>query len=203
MTQAKVFVVDDDAAVRDGISLLCETADLTVECYDGAESFLASYQPHLCGCLVLDVRMGRMGGPELHDELVRRGSLLSVVYLSGHGDIPLTVRAMKAGAVNFLTKPVDGADLLESVQAALLESKRLGSQSAASQTAAERIASLTEREHEVMALLIHGMSNKDVARRLGISHRTVEIHKGRIMHKTGADTLIDLAHIATVAGRHP
>ena len=203
MNSAAVFIVDDDVAVRDSLSMLCEADGLTVECYDSAEAFLRTYRAEQPGCLVLDVRMGRMSGPDLHAELTRRGCRLAIIYLTGHGDIPLTVRAMKAGAVNFLTKPVNGAELLQSIRMALRESERLSSQIAANLSAAAQIASLTEREREVMALAVEGMHNKEIARRLGISHRTVEIHKARIMHKTGANTLLDLARIAEAGGFRP
>lgn len=203
MNKSIVFIVDDDAAVRDGISLLCESAGLNVETYASAEEFLAAYIPDQPGCLVLDVRMGAMSGPELHAVLNQMGSPLAIIYLTGHGDIPLTVRAMKEGAINFLTKPVNGAELLECVQTALLESKRRCAHTEVVHTAAALVAGLTEREREVMTLAVEGLPNKEIARRLGISHRTVEIHKARLMHKTDATTLLDLARIAEAAGLHP
>lgn len=198
-TQARIYVVDDDHAVRESLSLLLEQEDFHVETFDNAETFLSNCQPGPHCCAIVDIRMPFMDGMQLQAELARRGILLPVIFLTGHGDIPLSVRAIKHGAVDFLTKPVSGATLLESVRMALDESDRLNSVAAASQSAAERIASLTEREHEVMALAVEGLSNKEAARRLGISHRTVEIHRARIMHKTGADTLIDLVRIAHAA----
>ena len=143
--------------------------------------------------------MGAMSGPELQTVLNQLGSSLAIIFLSGHGDIPLTVRAMRGGAINFLTKPVDGNELLENVQAGLLESERLSIRAEVSHSAASRIASLTEREREVMVLLIEGLSNKEIARRLDFSHRTVEIHKARILLKTGAKSLVDLTYIAESA----
>ena len=200
MTAATVFIVDDDSAVRDGLCMLCESRNLRMECHASAESFLDAYQPARLGCLVLDVRMEGMTGPELHAELTRRGSQLPIIYLTGHGNIPLTVRAMKAGAVNFLTKPVNSEELLDCIRVALLESERLHCQAATIQQAAERLANLSEREHEVMLLAIEGLPNKEIARRLGISHRTVEIHKQRIMSKTGAASLLDLVQLAADCG---
>lgn len=199
-TQVTVFVVDDDPAVRDSLTLLLEQEDIAVEAFDSAESFLAACAPARRGCAIVDMRMPGMDGLQLQAELSRRGVPLPIVFLTGHGDIPLSVRAMKAGAADFLTKPVTGAALLHSVEAALSECDRMRSQSEASQTAAARIASLTDREREVMALAVAGLPNKEIARRLDISHRTVEIHKARIMHKTGADTVLDLARVAEVGG---
>lgn len=196
---ARIFIVDNDGAVRESLSLLLEQEDFSVETFDSAEAFLTNCQPGPHSCAIVDIRMPVMDGMQLQAELTRRGILLPIIFLTGHGDIPLSVRAIKQGAVDFLTKPVSGATLLESVRMALDESDRLSSVAAASQSAAECIASLTEREHEVMALAVEGLSNKEAARRLGISHRTVEIHRARIMHKTGADTLIDLLRIAQAA----
>jgi FixJ family two-component response regulator len=196
MKSATVFIVDDDAAVRDGLGLLCETAGLQVSCHASAESFLESFRPDQSGCLVLDVRMGGMSGPELHAELNRRGSHLPIVYLTAHGDIPMTVRAMKAGAADFLTKPVDGAEFLEHVQAAL----RLGSERHAQHKSQaeqrQRLAELTPREQEIMQLALAGHANKVIAKQLGISHRTVEVHRSRILRKTGAGNLLELAQLA-------
>ena len=195
-----VFVVDDDPAVRDSLTLLLEQEDLTVETFDSAEAFLAMCPPVPGCCAIFDINMPGMNGLQLQEELTKRGIALPVIFLTGHGDIPLSVRAIKAGAVDFLTKPATGAALLESVKAALLEGERLSRQVEANQTAATRVASLTDREREVMVLAVEGLPNKEIARRLGISHRTVEIHKARIMHKTGVDSLLDLVRIAEACG---
>jgi RNA polymerase sigma factor (sigma-70 family) len=197
---ATVFVVDDDPAVRDSLTLLLELEDFTVVTFDGAEAFLANCRPVPRSCAIVDIRMPGMGGMQLQAELSKRGVLLPVIFLTGHGDIPLSVRAIKAGAVDFLTKPITGTALLESVQAALIESESLSEQAAENQAAAACVANLTEREKEVMVLAVEGLPNKEIARRLGISHRTVEIHKARVMHKTGVDTLLDLARIAEASG---
>lgn len=203
MSEALVFIVDDDAAVRDGLSMLCESSGLNAECYDSAESFLDAYRPDQPGCLVLDVRMRAMSGPELHAVLNQIGCPLAIIYLTGHGSIPLTVQSIKAGAVNFLTKPVNGTELLECIRAALLESTQMGLRIQAKTTAANHIASLTEREREVMVLMADGKTNKEIARHLGISHRTVEIHKARIMHKTGVNNLVDLIHLVEIGKQAP
>lgn len=195
-----VYIVDDDAAVRDSIGLLCDTAGLHAESYDSAESFLGAYRPGQAGCLVLDVRMGRMSGPELHAELARRGSQLPIIYLTAHGDIPMTVRAMKAGAADFLTKPVDATVLLERVQAALQRSCDLLARQDALADRQLRLEQLTPREREVMMLALAGHPNKIIAKRLDISHRTVEIHRSRILQKTGAASMLELAQLAADCG---
>lgn len=195
-----VFVIDDDPAVRDSLTLLLEQEDLVVETFPSAESFLAARRPARGNCAIVDIRMSGMDGMHLQTELTRRSVPLPVIFLTGHGDIPLSVRAIKAGAVDFLTKPVTGTALLESVRAALAESAKLSSQVEATLSAATRLASLTERERDVMVLAIQGLPNKEIARRLDISHRTVEVHKARIMQKTGAETLVDLAKLAEAGG---
>jgi FixJ family two-component response regulator len=196
MNTATVFVIDDDPAVRESLTLLLEQEDMSIEAFDGAASFLAAYRPTPRSCAIVDVRMPAMDGFQLQAELLRRGALLPIIFLTGHGDIPMSVRAIKGGAVDFLTKPVTGALLLERVHAALFEGDRMSAQADARQTATQRVASLTEREREVMNLAVEGLHNKEIARRLGISHRTVEIHRARVMQKTGANTLLDLARIA-------
>jgi len=196
MSSPVTFVVDDDAAIRDSLALLGETAGLQVECYESAEAFLAAHHPERRGCLVLDVRLPRMSGPQLHEELRRRGSSLPVIYLTAHGDIPMTVQAMKAGAADFLTKPVDGALLLERIRAALELDGASPDSVGTPASQRERLAQLTAREREVMRLAVSGYSNKDIARRLGISFRTVEIHRSRVLKKTGAGNLLELARIA-------
>jgi len=203
MTVPIVYIVDDDAAVRDSLCLLCETAGLRVEGHASGESFLAAFRPDQPGCLILDVRMGRMSGPELHAELNRRGSQLPVIYLSAYGDIPMTVRAMQAGAIDFLTKPVAGAELLDRVQAALRRACDRWSRQAALADQCHRLAALTPREREIMALALAGQVNKTIAKRLGISHRTVEVHRSRILHKTGAASLLELAQLAADCGLAP
>jgi FixJ family two-component response regulator len=200
MSQPIVHVIDDDVAVRDGLRLLCETVGLAVECHDSAESFLDALRPDQPGCVVLDVRMGGMSGPELHAELVRRDSRLPVIYLTAHGDIPMTVRAMKAGAMDFLTKPVDSTELLDHIRAALGRSaERLTLQQALA-AQRQRLLLLTPREREVLALVVAGHSNKVIAQRLGISHRTVELHRSHVLHKTGAGSLLELAQLAADCG---
>jgi FixJ family two-component response regulator len=200
MTGATVFIVDDDPAVRDSLGLLLETAGLAVECHDSAEAFLQTWRPGRPGCLVLDVRMGGMSGPELQAELNRRGSRLPIIFLTAHGDIPMTVRALKTGAADFLTKPVDGTVLLERVQAALHQDCESRAHHGARDAAQQRLASLSPREREILALVLAGHANKVIAQRLDISYRTVELHRSHILQKTGTASMLELAQLATDGG---
>jgi FixJ family two-component response regulator len=193
MTESIVHIVDDDAAVCDSLSLLCETAGLSARCYPSPEAFLESDCAALRGCIVLDVRLPRMTGLQLHEELHRRGCRLPVIYLTAHGDIPMTVRAMKLGAVDFLTKPVIAAALVERVRAILEDGAAAPVPTAGE--AATRLATLTAREREVMRLAVEGYSNKEIGKRLAISFRTVEIHRSRIMRKTACSNLLALARL--------
>ena len=199
-TNAMVFVVDDDPGVRDSLALLLETAGLPVECHDSAESFLATYEGKRPACLVLDVRMRQMSGPELQVELARRGFQLPIIFLTAHGDIPMTVRAMKAGAKDFMTKPINATELLERVQTVLHSEQELLSQREALEHAHKRLEELTQREHEVMMLALAGHTNKAIAKRLGISYRTVEIHRSHILQKTGTANMLELAQLASSCG---
>lgn len=198
MTDPIIYIVDDDLAVRDSVGLLCETAGLRPECHASAESFLAAYRAEQAGCLLLDARMERMSGPELHAELKRRGSRLPVIFLTAHGDIPMTVRAIKEGAMDFLTKPVDGADLLTRLQAALQADQDRRRRDIARSQKRELLAQLTEREQEILTLVLAGHANKSIAKQLAISHRTVEIHRSHILQKTGAANMLELSRIAAL-----
>jgi FixJ family two-component response regulator len=198
-----VHVVDDDPAVRDSLCMLLEQHGMAAAPHDGAAAFLEAAQAGAHGCAIIDMHMPGMDGLQLQKEMARRGLLLPVVFLTGHGSIPMSVQAIKAGAVNFLTKPVSAGDLMDSVRTALQESEQARAHAQAGLTATSRLAALTGREREVMALALQGMPNKEIARALGISHRTVEIHKARINHKTGVDNLLDLARVAEAGGWHP
>ena len=201
MTNTTVFIVDDDAAIRDSLSLMIEQENIAVQAFDSAETFLAAYQPECPGCAIVDIRMPGMDGIELHEALLKRNILLPIIFLTGHGDIPMSVQAIKAGAVDFLTKPVTREKLLISIRAAIQKSERLLSENANHQEALLHLASITDRERDVMLLAVQGHPNKHIARQLGISHRTVEIHKSKIMQKTGAINLLDLARIVHESGQ--
>lgn len=194
-TEPCVYIVDDEYAVRDSLGLVMETAGFAYETFDSAEHFLQSYCPGKPGCLLLDVNMPGLSGHELHAELIRRNMHLPVIFLTAYGDIPMTVRAIKAGAVDFLTKPVPSKLLIERVQAVLQHEARIYEQALAEQALCMRLNGLTSREMEIMSLVVAGHSNKEIARQLGISHRTVEIHRGRILKKTGATNLLELARL--------
>ena len=197
-----VFVIDDDAAVRDALTMQIEAAGHAVAAFGTASEFLDVCTPGTRGCIILDVDMPVMDGPALQEELLRRNVQLPVIFLSGKGTIPVTVRTIKAGAMDFLTKPVDGSVLLARVQDALERSSLLQKQSEAFQSVALRLAALTEREREVMKLAVAGQTNKEIGQRLGNSYRTVEIHRTHVMQKTGSSNLLELARIADTFESH-
>jgi two-component system response regulator FixJ len=200
MAETTVFVVDDDADVRDSLGALLTSAGLTPQLFDSATAFLAAYRPGAAGCLVADIRMPDMDGLTLQTELSARKAGLPVIIITGHGDVPLAVRAMKAGALDFIEKPFDDARLLESIQRALSRAAQDRDSAELSQTIGGRIATLTPRELEVLELLIAGHPNKVVGHELDISPRTVEVHRGRLMDKMQARNLSDLVRMALAAG---
>jgi two-component system response regulator FixJ len=190
-----VFVVDDDAAIRDALVQLLEAAGLRAEAHAGGAAFLGAYagQP---GCLLLDMAMPGMSGLEVQAALKTRGAAIPILFLTGHGDIPMTVRAVQAGAVDFLEKPIKGAVLLERVRRAL----KLDQEWRQAQNRVQAIqlchARLSPREREVMALAVTGLTSKQIAQHLGISPRTVEVHRTHVMHKMGAANLAELINLA-------
>jgi two-component system response regulator FixJ len=194
-----VHVVDDDAGVRDSLRLLLEASGYAVQTHVGATAFLAE-AAGLAGCVLTDVRMPGMDGLELQEQLNARGVRLPVIVMTGQGDIPIAVRAMKAGAVDFLEKPLDDARLLEAVARALEEGRRLSEARASAADAASRLAALTPREREVLDLLVTGLSNKAVGNELGASPRTIEVHRARILEKLQARSLPELVRIVLAAG---
>ena len=201
MTQARpdatVFIVDDDPAVRDGLQALLDAKGFAVECFNSAEAFLAAIDPGRSGCVVADVRMPGMSGLDLQREVKRRALKLATVIITGHGDVPLAVAALKAGAVDFLEKPFDADAILASVEEALRRAASARPDAEIDREAlALRIKELTAREREVMDLVVAGHPNKVVAHRLGIAVRTVEIHRARVMEKTGARNLSELVRLA-------
>ena len=198
MTDEYVFVVDDDADVRDSMRLLLEVAGLKVCNYTSARQFLDDNSVKQ-GCLVADIRMPDMSGLELQEEVAKRHLDLPVIIMTGHGDVPLAVRAMKAGAVDFLEKPFDDERMLASVRRALEIGSRARSRNAEAVAAKNLLASLTPRERGVLDKLVQGRSNKVVAYELGISPRTVEIHRAHIMGKMDASSLSDLVRVVLAA----
>jgi FixJ family two-component response regulator len=198
--QPIVFVVDDDAAVRDSIALMLEQTGTSTQLFSSAEDFLAAYQPGDTGCLILDVRMPGVDGMQLQQVLAERQFTLPIIFLTGHGDIPMSVQAIKAGAVDFLTKPITYTRLLASIRSALLESDKRNQANEHHDDAVVRLAKLTKREREVALLVVRGLPNKEIATRLGISHRTVEIHRCNVMRKVSARNVLELARVVGEGG---
>jgi RNA polymerase sigma factor (sigma-70 family) len=194
--RSTIYVVDDDDAVRDSLAFLLEAANLPVETFADAEAFLAAIRPEDPGCLILDVSMPGMDGPTLQAALTRQGVNLPIIFLTAHGTIPMTVKAIQAGAMDFLTKPVEAQHLLERVQSALRLSIDQWNQESAHSALRKRFSSLSERERQVLELVLVGQTNKEIAKQIGISFRTVEHHRSRILLKTGVDNLVQLARLA-------
>ena len=192
-----VFVVDDDASVRESLDLLIRTAGWQPETYASAQAFLS--RPRVLGpsCLVLDVSLPDLTGLDLQERIGPARSDLPIIFITGHGDIPMTVRAMKAGAVEFLTKPFDGEMLLSTIAGAIDRSRTALVEQAEMQTLRSRYATLTHREQEVMALVVRGLLNKQIAGELHISEITVKAHRGQVMRKMNAASLADLVKMAT------
>jgi two-component system response regulator FixJ len=191
-----VFVVDDDAAMRDALAQLLETAGLRVETHADGPAFLVAYEADRPGCLLLDMAMPGMTGLEVQAELNAHGLAIPIIFLTGHGDIPMAVRAVQAGAVDFLEKPIQGAALLERVQRALALDAEWRHTLGRTQAIRQRCANLTSRERECMALAVSGLTSKEIARELGISPRTVEVHRTHVMHKMGAANMAELVNMA-------
>jgi two-component system, LuxR family, response regulator FixJ len=197
-----VYVVDDEASIRDSLAMLLRSVGLASRTFGDAKSFLAAYQPRPDTCLVADVRMPGMSGIELQEVLRSRGTELPVVIITGHGDIAMAVRAMKAGAADFIEKPFHDQTLLDAVHRALARSADPRVEAAAMDADAlqKRLATLTPREREVMALVVEGRPNKAIATRLGLSTRTVEVHRAKSMEKMQAQSLADLVRMAIACG---
>jgi FixJ family two-component response regulator len=202
-TEPTVFIIDDDPSARRGLARLIRTAELSVESFASAEEFLNSDRRDGPGCIVLDVRMKGMSGPQLQEELKKTGSGLPIVFLSGHGDVPTTARAMKKGAVDFLTKPVDAEDLLAAVRASLAKDAENRMEHEEIRSFRERIKTLTRREYEAMTFVISGILNKQIADEMGISVDTVKIHRGRVMKKMAVASVAELVRQCEKAGIEP
>ena len=196
-----VFVVDDEPAIRDSLALLLRSVGLPTRTFDSAQSFLDAFQPVPNACLLADVRMPGMSGLELQETLRARGLKVPVIVLTGHGDIAMAVRAMKAGAADFIEKPYNDQVLIDSVNRALAASRSPQPSPAADRAGIEaRIATLSPREREVMQFVIEGKPNKVIATRLGLSTRTVEVHRAKVMEKMQAASLAELVRMALAAG---
>ena len=195
-TDATVFVVDDDAPMRESLKNLIRSVGLRAEVFASAQEFLRSKRPDVPGCLVLDVRMPGLSGLDLQRRTTEAGVEIPIIFITGYGDIPMSVRAMKAGAVEFLTKPFRDQDLLDAIQQALERDRKARDQRAAIEELRSRFASLTPREREVMARVVAGLLNKQIGGELGTSETTVKIHRHQVMEKMGAGSLAELVQMA-------
>ncbi|EMP57064.1 response regulator FixJ [Marinobacter koreensis] len=193
--QQTVYVVEDDEAVRDSLELLLKSDGKPVQTYESANAFLRDYSDKMAGCIVLDIRMPGMDGMELQKKLNDKHSILPIIFVTGHGDVPMAVDAMKEGAVDFIQKPYREEALLEKIEAALEQDLEQRKTLDEKQEIIRRIKSLTPREHEIMDRMIAGQANKVIAIELEISQRTVEIHRSRVMHKMGTHSLAHLVRM--------
>jgi FixJ family two-component response regulator len=191
-----VFVIDDDRMIRDGLQSLIKSVGLRVETFGSAQDFLAAKRPDSPACLVLDVRMPGLSGLDLQLKLSEAGIQIPIIFITGHGDIPMSVRAMKEGAYEFLTKPVRGQDLLDAIQKAIASDRALRKERQELNEIRAGFETLTPREREVLDLVVAGLLNKQIADQLGMSELTVKTHRAHVMEKTHADSLAHLVRMA-------
>ena len=203
MSEPLVHIIDDDPSARRGLTRLIRATGVSAESFTSAADFLASGKRDGPGCIVLDVRMPEMTGPELQEELCKSDYCMPIIFLSAHGDVPTTARTIKRGAVDFLTKPVDRADLQSAIGAALALDAENRAQLAVRSSTKEHFVKLTPREHEVMKYVISGLLNKQIAGELGIAEDTVKLHRGRVMHKLGIESVAELVRLCEHAGVAP
>lgn len=196
-----VFVVDDDEAVRESLALLVRSVGLEAETFDSAQAFLDAYRPERRGCLITDIRMPGMSGLELQETLSRDDIRIPVIVLTGYGNVPAAVKALKGGAVDFVEKPFNPEALLDLIRQAIDRDAEIRELAAHEAEVAKRMARLTPREHEVMSLVVAGNANKVIALELAISERTVELHRGRIMKKMRARSLAELMRMVLPQGQ--
>lgn len=192
-----VFIVDDDAAVRDALEMLIKSVGLSVKTFAHGLAFLDQYEPADTGCLVLDIRMPVMGGLELQQELRNRNSSLPIIFITGHGDIPMAVKAVKEGAVDFISKPFRDQELLDCIQRAIRDLGMIQDRNLVRSTIFTNLAKLSPREKEVMDMVIEGKANKVIAMELNLSERTVEVHRSHVMEKMQTRSLAKLVRMVT------
>lgn len=203
MTVPTVFIIDDDSSVRKSLSRLVRSLGFGVEAFASAEAFLARELYDGVGCIILDVRMPGLSGMELQDELSKTGYTIPIIFITGHGDIPMSVRAMKKGAVDFLPKPFDDDQLLDALTKAIEKDRDAKAHREETRGVLKHIEQLTPREREIFPYVISGMPNKQIAFSLDIAEKTVKVHRGRIMEKLGAHSVADLVRLAEKAGIEP
>ncbi|WP_371322892.1 response regulator [Dechloromonas sp. ZY10] len=195
MSNACVHIVDDDEAIRDALAWMLKSRNLTSRCYDSAESFLANWSPELGGCVVMDMRMSGMTGFDCFEALLNQGSTLPVIFLTGHGDVPLAVATLKKGAFDFFEKPFDDHALVNRIHEALTADACRRAADATVDSVRNRLASLTARERQIMELVLAGKFNKVIADELKISMRTVEVHRANLFDKMQVKTAVELANL--------
>ncbi len=193
---ATIFIVDDDEAIRDSLDVLLKTVDLNTTTFSSGDEFLEAYDPGWEGCILLDIRMPGTSGMEVQKRLVDSGCSMPIIFITGHGDIPMAVEAMHIGAFDFIQKPFRDQDLLDRIDQALTTSDEQEQQSARKKKAQNQFQTLTPREQEVMQFVVHGSANKVIAMDLGVSQRTVEIHRARVMEKMQARSLAELVRMS-------
>jgi FixJ family two-component response regulator len=198
-----VFVIDDDASVREALSSLFRSVGLRVEVFGSAHEFLQGKRPNVPSCLILDIRLPRQSGLDFQAELAKADVHIPIIFMTGHGDIPMTVRAMKAGAVDFLTKPFRDQDMLDAVTSAIERDRISRDEAKVVSNVHALFATLTPRERQVMALVTAGLMNKQIAAEIGVAEITVKIHRGHIMRKMAAKSLPDLVRMAQTLGIGP
>jgi FixJ family two-component response regulator len=195
-----VHIVDDDEAIRDSLKWLLESRGLKVELYPSGEALLVAYNKDFRGCLVLDVRMPGMSGLDLYTQLQARASTLPVIFITGHGDVPMAVSALKKGAADFIEKPFNNHDMLGLIESCMRQDLAAASRRAENASVTQRLGNLTQREREVLGLIIAGKLNKRIADDLGISIKTVEVHRSRVMEKMGAESVAELVQLVLKSG---
>ncbi len=198
--EAVVFVIDDDPLIRDSLRQLIKSVGLQVDTFSSAEAFLEAELPDSPGCLVLDIRMPGLSGLDLQDELIKRRKSTPIIFITGHGTVPMSVRAMKAGAIDFLAKPFEDQELLDLIHHAIIQDRQTRKEMIEINEIEQRITTLTSREHEILVFVISGMLNREIAHDLKMSENTVKTHRARIMRKMAADTLVDLVRVTEKVG---
>ena len=203
ISDAVVFIVDDDPLIRDALEQLVRSVGITVVVFPSAQAFLDAELPDRPGCLVSDIRMPELSGLDLQDELNRKGITIPIIFMTGHGTVPMSVRAMKSGALDFIEKPFEDQELLDAINRAIKQSRMVRTEEAEKDAIEQCVNLLTLREHEILTLVIAGMLNKQIAYDLGMSENTVKTHRARIMRKMSVNSLAELVRSTEKIGLQP